>query len=102
MEELLSMGAFSGGDLALDAGMVAAVNEMTNWVKARLDEWTWDDQYARFYPVVPFACAFALSFLVSGLPFDMEGLSAVAKQSMAYGAAATVTWNLYKKSIKGD
>ena len=90
------MGAIDPASLGLDAGMVMAVNEMTNWVKGKLGEWTWDDKFSRFYPVIPFLCAFAVCLMVH------QALWPALKCCVMYGLWSTFAWNLYKKSWKGE
>jgi hypothetical protein len=102
MDLSMLTGGMSAGSLGMDAAMVGAVNEMTNWVKERLDEWTWDDKFARFYPAVPFLCAFAVCFLTAGMPFDMNGLGGAAKNAMTYGLWASFAWNVHRVSVKGQ
>lgn len=102
MDFMMMGGAFDPASLGMDAAMVGAVNEMTNWVKERLDEWTWDDKFSRFYPAIPFLCAFSVCFLVAGMPFDWAGMSGVAKSSVTYGMAASFAWNAYRVSVKGE
>lgn len=86
------------GGLGLDAMMVAAVCEGTNWVKARLAEWTWDDRFSRLYFLIPFIVAFVLSFLAGETKVDM----ALLKSTVIYGAVATAAWRGYKVGIKGE
>lgn len=100
--DLSLLGGMDPTSIGADAGMVAAVNEMTNWVKARLDEWTWDDKFSRFYPAVPFLCAFAVCYLLAGMPTDMAGLTIAGKNSLTYGLWATLAWNVSRVSVKGE
>jgi len=86
------------GGLGLDVMMVTAVCEATNWAKAKLKEWTWDDPFTRFYFLVPFICSFGLCFLTGGMKFDM----ALVKSTIIYGAVATAAWRGYKVGIKGE
>jgi len=96
------MGTMDPASLGMDAAMVGAVNEMMNYVKERLEEWTWDDKFARFYPIIPFLCAFILCFLTSGMPFDWKGLGAVAKCTVMYGLWANFVFRAYKVTVKGE
>jgi hypothetical protein len=102
MDASMLMGDMSAGSLGMDAAMVGAVNEMTNWVKARLDEWTWDDKFHRYYPVVPFLCAFAVCYLVAGMPLDGDGLMDAAKCAATYGVWASFAWNVHRVTLKGQ
>lgn len=82
--------------LGLDAAVVGAVNEMTNWVKERLKEWTWDDKFHRLYPLIPFLCAFVLCVLMK------PSIQAAFTDSIRYGLWASFAWRTYKVSVKGE
>lgn len=94
------LGSFDLTGLGLDAAKVGVVNEMCNYVKERLDEWTWDDQFSRFYVLIPFLCSVVVCFASAG--FDWTKYAEIGKCSLAYGLWATFTWNFYKKAIKGE
>lgn len=100
--ETLIASSVGSGSFVVDAGIAAGVCEATNWVKERLDEWTWDDKFARLYPIIPFICAFGLCWLMAGLPIGGAGLVAVAKNAGIYGVYSTVGWNVWKKTVKGE
>lgn len=86
----------SPASLGLDAAQIAAVNELTNWVKERLDEYSWDDKFARFYFLIPFGCAGLLCVLNSGFSFDFATL----KCAGMYGLGATLAWRGWRNGVQ--
>lgn len=84
--------------LGLDAAKVLAVNEWTSRIKEWLDECHWDDKFARFYFLIPFAAAAALCFLGSGFSLNME----FAKCTTMYGLWATFVWRGWKVGVRNE
>lgn len=84
--------------LGLDAARVLAINELANWFKERLAEWTWDDKFSRLYVLIPFLCALLLTLLMSGFTLDGK----LFKDTLMYGLWASFTFRAYKVGIKGE
>lgn len=82
-------------DLGMDAGIVAATAEMTNYVKERCEEWNLP-LVRRFYTLIPFFAAFVLCLAIVQDPIM------AAQQGFKYGLAAIFGWNVWKKSVKGE
>ena len=80
--------------LGMDAGIVVATAEMTNYIKERCEEWNLTF-VKRFYTFIPFLAAFVLCFTMVQDPIM------AAQHGFKYGLAAIFGWNVWKKSVKG-
>jgi Flp pilus assembly pilin Flp len=82
--------------LGTDAGMVAAINGLSNEIKTYADSHGLGSWVSRAYWALPFLAAFILCY-VQNTDFKLSGACAVR-----YGLIATFTFNAVKKGIMGQ
>ena len=80
--------------IGMDATMVAIVNGGTNEIKAYLETVSWDDPFARYYFMIPFAVAFGMCYLLR------PTLAEAVQDAIKYGLWATFTWQAYRVGVK--
>lgn len=85
-----------GSDPSGDAGLIAATTELTNQLKAKIEEFGPSPFLQRLYPALPFLIGGGLSFLIK------QSLKTALFDAIKYGTAATFAWRAYKVTIKGE
>jgi len=81
--------------VALNAGIVASVNGASEWITDQIVAFGLKDKLYRFYPAIPFLCAFVIGYM-----HDQTLMDAL-KDMIMYGTGAIAAHNLHETAIQG-
>jgi len=81
--------------VATSGGIAASVAGMTQWITNEIEALNLKDKLYRFYPLIPFVCAFIVGYMTD------QNLGEAIKDCFVYGAGAIALHNAHETTIQG-
>jgi hypothetical protein len=93
---ILALSNLDPTTVATTGGIAASVAGMTEWITDEIVSLGLKDKLYRFYPLIPFICAFIVGYMT-----DQNFMDAI-KDCFMYGSGAIALHNAHETVIKGQ